>query len=356
MNDNLSFSLDRLLAWLDDDSHEAGRKYVIFHKELIGYLERHGAYTVAEEMTDEVFNRVDKQLASALLSEHFNSTEIADVTNLCRNIRDNGAKDALCPGGKIWKLLSFDEQMLVAELAETEKFKRSQRSFLSQALNKILSHRNFYSPEDFNLPTIQAEANKNIHIQKIEADITRGLPKLSQKEIEQFNRRLLEAAYPQIIKTNLADTPDTEKLARCKRYARNVLLEYQKKPAIFIVPTKNNDESNLEESNPNAVLYNPFGSTPEEDEEEKQRKLACQKECKNKLSPRDSEILELYFTGKIILSSAVEPLSDDKIRGIIKTLGAKYELSPNTIRTIVYRCKTVMLNCIEKCLKWQKKN
>lgn len=338
MNDNASFSLDRLLAWLDDDSQEAAAKYVLFQQELIKEFQKKGAEKFAEELTDVAFNRVHKQLASPLLNEHFNSSEIVDVPNLCRWICEESTKNLPSPGRRIWQLLSPAGQSLITELAQPENFNRTERSKLSQVLNNILSRRDFYSEEDFNLPAFQAELEKNDLKEKVKADLKRGLPQLSQYEIELFNRRLLEIAYPQIIKRNLADTPETEKLARCKKFARTILLEYQRKPDFFNTPIEDDGGSEI-------------GVSTLDDGGNIQEKLECQRECKSKLSPRDAEIMELYYTGIKITSTEDEPLSEREIREVIKTLAKKYGLSPNTIRIIVYRCRKDMLKCIGKCLK-----
>lgn len=327
MDDN--FNLNRLLAWLDGDMDEAGRKYVQFQKELCVYIERFGGFTVAEELTDEVFNRVDKQLASPLLNEHFNSSEIADVPELCRRIYNEAAQNYACPGARIWNFLSADEQKLVTEIAETGKFSRAQRSLVSQALNKIFIRRDFYDPDDFNSPAFSAEFEKHPLKEKIKADLNR---ELKQNEVELLNRRLLEIAFTPTIKRNLADTPDAEKLPRCKRYARNVLLEYQR------------NATTTTEGEPN-------GLPVKEDD-----RLECQRECEKKMPQRDREIYQLYFTGKIINSPDDEPLSDEEIKKIKKHLPEKYELSPTTIRVIIYRRVSSMTDCVEKCLKRRKNN
>ncbi len=333
MNPKESFSLHRLLAWLDDDPLEAGGKYVQFQQQLIEYIRRHGGHTVAEDLADEAFNRVDKRLAISLLNEHFNSTEIGDVPNLCLILLDEGAKNSPSPSRRIWGLLSPADQSLVSTIAREGTFKRIERSRLSEALNEILSRRDFYRAEDFNLSAIRAEARKNSKIENI------------------------EAAYPQTIKTNLADTPDTEKLARCKHYAGIVLLEYQKEPHNFKTSIAESGESKPEDANRETTLIDALDNFIKlEDEEEKQRLRACLIECKRqKLSPRDSEIFDLYFTGIIIRSPDDEPLSDREIKEARKTLAEKYDVSPETIRTIVRRCILVLLPCINRCMKRQEK-
>lgn len=327
MNDN--FNLNRLLAWLDGDIDEAGRKYVQFQKELIVYIEKFGGFTVAEELTDEVFNRVDNQLASPLLNEHFNSSEIADVPNLCRRLVDEAANNSACPGARIWKFLLPEEKKVVAEIAKTGKFQRAQRSILSKTLNRFLKRRDFYNAEDFNSPAFLAELEKHPLKEKIKADLSR---ELTQNEIDQLNRRLLEIAFPQMIKRNLADTPDAEKLPRCKRYARNILLEYQR------------NAPPMEEGKPIHIT------------DERDNRLKCYRDCEKKLSERDREIYQIYNTGKIINLPDEEPLSDEEIKFGRKQLAEKYGLSPNTIRSINHRCISFMTGCVERCLKRQENN
>ncbi len=357
MNDDTSFSLDRLLLWLAPDPLEAGRKYVEFHKELIEYVSSKGGRTVAEELTDEAFNRVAKRLSVFLLNEHFNSTEIGDVPHLCRILSGEGAKDSPSPSRRIRELLSTDVQSLVAVISQNGTFKLLERSRISKALNEILKRRDLYRAEDFNLPAMRVQAGKNSKIEKIETALTRGLPQLSQSEIEKFNRRLLEAAYPQTIKTNLADTPESEKLARCKQYAGKILLEYLKKPDIFKPPIREDGGTKPEDENRDTTSASPVDiGIEEEDEREKQERLSCQDFCKRKkLSPRDSEILDLYFTGIIIRSPDDEPLSEREIKAVRQKLAVKYGLSPETIRTVAHRCKLIIELCVDRCMKRQEK-
>lgn len=354
MNTEKSHSFERLLAWLDADSDKAGRKYVQFQKLLTEYLENHGAETVAEELADKAFNRIGEKLETALLSEHFNSREIGDISNLCRTIRDEATRIMACPGNRIWELLSSADQSLTADLSQTEKIETNQRIRFSQAVNEILRRRDFYRIKDFDAVLSQSNSSQNLTIEKIKFDLNRGLAALSQSEIEQFNRRLLEAAFPAVIKKNLADTPDDEKLARCKRYARVVLLEYLKEPRFLELPDEKPDKFSGEIEN---AKNNPIAPIiDEEDEKEKRKKLDCQNECKVKLSPRDSIILDLYFTGMVIESPEVEPLSDEMIKIGRKRLAEKFGVAAETIRTVAHRSRDLLRGCIDRCLKRQENN
>ncbi len=118
MSADTSLSFTGLLAWLDSDADEAGRKYVQFQQQLIEYVARRGGHTVAEELTDEAFNRIDKRLAVFLLNEHYNSSEIGDVPNLCRLLLNEGTKNSPRPGRRIWEMLSPAIQSLVSKIAD----------------------------------------------------------------------------------------------------------------------------------------------------------------------------------------------------------------------------------------------
>lgn len=337
MSADTSFTLTKLLAWLDRDPVEAGNKYVQFEIELTAYLERRGASTVAKGLAEEALDRVDKRLATSLLNEHYNSTEISDVVSLCRVLHEQGAKNSPTPSGRIWQILSPSHQALVSAIARTGAFERKQRSSISQALNEILRRRDFYSAEDFNLAVSGVEDKKNPLLEKIKADLACGLAQLSQSEVEKFNRRLLEASYPEMIKTNLGDVLEEEKLARCKHFALLVLVEWRKKL------TREGD-------------LPPALPSGEENTDRQRQILACLEECKRlKLSPRDQVVLEKYFTGIQIRSAEDEPLSAAEINKVRKSLAEELGVAPGTIRTIVYRSKEIVLKCVERCMKRHEK-
>lgn len=334
MNADTSFTLTRLLAWLDRDPVRASRTYVRFQEELIGYLKRHGAAdSVVEELADETLDRVDKHLATSLLNEHHNSTEIHDVINLCRALHDRGAEDVPSPGRRIWQLLSPAGRDIVTTVARAGTFERRQRSNLSRFLNEVLRRRDLYTVEDFAPALSRPGPAGGPLLDKIEADLARGSARLSQDEVERFNRRLLEATYPRMVKTNLGDTPDEEKLPRCKHFSRIVRLERATPPDV------GEAEATVSPPEPGA-------------EEERRRRLACLEECKRrKLSPRDQVVLEKYFTGIQILSPEDEPLSGDELTEVRRRLADEWGVAPATIRTIANRSKEIVLRCVERCLK-----
>ena len=355
MSAETSFTLTRLLAWLDADPVRAGERYVQFHQELTAYLARYGAHTVAEALADEALDRVDKRLATSLLNEHSNSTDLSDFPGLCCLLSDEGANQSPGPGRRIWELLPDSERDLIAAIACAGNFERSQRSRLSRALNELLRRRDFYRAEDFDLTALRRESRPLL--EKIEADLARGLAHLQQDEIERFNRCLIDASYPGIIKINLADAPEKDKLPRCKHFARIVLLEYFKKLTDEFEPLAPEPGAPAMEK----PIRDPMAKDPltpiieAEGSQERRRKLACQEECKRKLSPRDRVVLDKYFTGIEILSRDDEPLPDREIKDIRKALSEELGVAPKTIRTIARRSKKIVFKCIERCMKRQEK-
>jgi len=359
MSADTSFSFTGLLAWLDADANEAGRKYVHFQKEMIAYAEQHGGRSVAGESTDEAFDRISKKLSTALLNEHYNSVDIRDVPGLCFQIYDEGTKNQPSPSRRIWQLLSEASRSHIAAVAETGTYENTQRTLLSQALNETLRRRDFYNAEDFitaNFPLMNNDILIVERIKKIEIDLARDLSQLRQSEIERFNRRLLEAAYPINITPNLADTVDKEKLARCKRYVRLVLLERIKK--IQAQVSLNNPSRDMEKQ---LQFADEKGKDPHkllvEKEEAKNQevKSRCLEECRQKLSPRDRVIFNKYF-------SEVQTYEDEtlveiqKIKDFRKELAGEFNVPSATIRTWARRVRMFISNCTEKCMKQQKNN
>ena len=360
MSADTSLSFTGLLAWLDRDADEAGRKYVQFQKEMIAYAEQHGGGTVAEESTDEAFDRISKKLSSALLNEHFNSAEIRDVPGLCSEIYGEGTKNQLNPSRRIWELLSDAARSLVTAITETGKYDSNQRTLLSRALNETLRRCDFYNAEDFNPARFPVMNNDTLlveRIEKIEIDLARGLSKLRQSEIEIFNRRLLEAAYPSKISPNLADTPDKDKLARCKHYVRLVLHERIKKKQAQISLTQPSEDTEKELQIADVKGKNPLESLIKKEETKMQQlKSQCLEECREtNLSPLNRVILNKYFSG-VQTSEDKALVEDQKIKDIRKDLAEELGVPAATIRTWAHRSREIISNCTEKCMKRHEKN
>jgi len=359
MSPDTSLSFTGLLEWLDQDPDEAGRKYVQFQKEMIAYAGQHGADTVAEESCDEAFDRIGKKLSSTLLNEHFNSGEIRDVPGLCSQIYGEGTKNQPSPSRRIWQFLSDAARSLVAAVVEAGKYESRQRALLSQALNEALRRRDFYNAEDFNPAKFPVTNNDNSfaeRIEKIEIDLARGLSQLRQSEIERFNRRLLEAAYPSKITPNLADTPDKDKLSRCKHYVRLVALERIKKIQAEVSLTQPSVDTENELQIEDVKGKDPLETLIKKESEEKQeQKSRCLEKCsQEKLSPLNRVIINKYFSG-VQASEDKALVEDQKIKDIRKNLAEELDIPAATIRTKAHRCREIISNCIGKCMKQQEK-
>lgn len=349
MGAETSLTLNHLLKWLDPDPSRAGYKYVEFHEKLTEYLVR-GAPTAAETLADETLTRVNSRLATPLLSEHYNSAEISDVPGLCRAIKYGGANNLLSVGRRIWTLLPESARQLVAAIESTGDFQRAQRGLLCQALNAVLRRRDFYRAEDFEA---SAKGAVGPLPQKLESDLRRGLDRLSQAEVEMFNRRLLVASYPAMVKVHLSDVPEEDKLPHCKYFARLVLVEYLRTGGKPNAARSEVDDPSVVERIRDVTARDPLESLLlEEGSAEERRLLDCLEECKRKkLSPRDRVVLDKYFTGIEIVSPDDEPLADSEItdvrRALADELGVKYE----TIRTVAHRSKKIVLDCARRCMR-----
>lgn len=342
-------TLNHLLEWLDVDPSRAADKYVEFHDKLVMYLMRYGAYTAAEALADETLVRVNNRLANPLLSEHYNSAEIRDVPGLCRAIRDGSANDLPGVGRRIWWLLPESGRQLVAAIALSGDFQRTQRGLLNRNLNEVLRRRDFYRAEDFG-DSVKGAAGPLT--QKLESDFRRGLERLSQGEVEMFNRRLLAASYPAMVEPHLSDAPDEEKLPHCKYFARLVLVEYRRKAELDARPSEADDPSKVEQIKDEAAC-DPLGDLiAVEVAAEERRILDCVEECKRKkLSPRDRVVLDKYFTGIEVLSPDDEPLGDREITAVRRSLADELGVTYETIRTIAHRSRKKVFDCVVRCVR-----
>jgi hypothetical protein len=346
-----SSSLDRLLAWLDPDPDRAGERYVLFREELAEYLSRHGAYTVADALADEALDRVNKRLASALLSEHHNATELRNMPALCRALAA-AADGPPAPGKRIWELLPAPARELVASVASAGVFGHDQRSRLSRHLNELLRRPDFYRADCFRPSAANGREAESPPVLPIGGDPLSS----RQEELERFNRRLLSSSYPGVIEAHLSDVPDAEKLPRCKRYARIVLLEYLKKACRERPLNPDPGEPGRESEFEDEAAADPLGKLiAGEEEAERRLLLDCQDECKrSKLSPRDRVLLDMYYTGVEILSAEDEPLADDSIKAVRRRLAEWLGVSQDTVRVIAHRARKAVLACIVRCMKRRK--
>ncbi|HEX8266324.1 MAG TPA: hypothetical protein VF596_13040 [Pyrinomonadaceae bacterium] len=359
MSADTSFSFTGMLAWLDEDSDKAAGKYVQFQNEMIAYARQNGGENVADDAVDKAFDRIGEKLTTALLSEHHNSRDIRDISGLCKQIYDEGTKNQSSPSRRIWQLLPSAARLVVTAVAKTGECSGSLRVSLSQALNEMLRRGDFYNAKDFNLSYFPAMSSRNSPdeiIEKIENDLSRGLSGLRQTEIEQFNRRLLEAAFPSKITRNLFDTPDNEKLARCKRYVRLVLSERIKKLQAEVPFGYSSDDREIE-----LQIADTEGKDPlelligKEEARREELRLKCAEKCSREaLSPLHSVIFIKYFGG-VEVNEDETTGENKKIKDIRRNLSEELGVPYATIRIWMHRARKILHDCIEKCMKRQEK-
>lgn len=346
MGTETTLSLDHLLEWLDSDTTRAGQRYVEFQTELAEYLKGLGAHSSAEALADEVLNRVNARLATPLLSEHFNAAEISDPPGLCLAVRDGGMSNSPSAGRRLWELLPEASRALVTSVAAAGKFERAERARLSGALNSALRRRDFYRAEDFAASLGGAPAAL---ARKIEADLRRGPDRLSQREAEMLNRRLLAASFPAAVKPHLSDSPPEDRLSHCKYFARMVLLEYFRMEGRFDARHAEADDPLNPERLKDEAARDPLGNLIAAEE---RHVLYCLEECKRKkLSPRDHVVLDMYFTGIKILTPEDEPLPEKEITDVRKSLADRLGVTYEAVRTIAHRSRKIVLDCVVRCVR-----
>ncbi len=123
-------------------------------------------------------------------SSLFSVDDIIDWPALCSQLNRVRDTDQPSPERRIWSLLSHEIQSDIEAASRGNGLKEEQKYNIVNALNEILSRRDFYQKQDLpNIP-IPKEAKKLLELRRKE---------LSPKEIQRLNRLLVEAAYPREI-------------------------------------------------------------------------------------------------------------------------------------------------------------
>ena len=108
------------------------------------------------------------------------SNDVEDWPALCERLVQDGKGQRPSPGRRIWQLLEPEAR---AAMAEPEPDTDSVRG----ALNEVLKQSDFYQEESFARLELSGEARTLL---------SRKRANLSDREVEQLNRLLLEASYP----------------------------------------------------------------------------------------------------------------------------------------------------------------
>ena len=130
-------------------------------------------------------------------SSLFSVDDIIDWPALCSQLNSVRDTDQPGPNRRIWSLLSQETQSDIEAASRGNRLKEEQKSTIVNALNEILSRRDFYQKQDVpNIP-ISTEAEKLLDLRRKD---------LSPKEIQRLNRLLVEAAYPhEIVKSQVGE-------------------------------------------------------------------------------------------------------------------------------------------------------
>ncbi len=150
---------------------------------------------------DAEYDAARKQARADLLrlSWRFNLGDLPDPEALCARLRAASDDPTPCPARRVWRLLN---ERARRALASPDASEEQRRRALLEALNSLLSRPDLYAPESFRETLLEQDAR---------AMLAAGLASHSEPRVRQFNRRLLAAAFPQLI--DLGPTTDLERIA-----------------------------------------------------------------------------------------------------------------------------------------------
>jgi len=129
------------------------------------------------------------------LYSQFTGNDLLDVPELAERLKKEGQSNKPSPGRRIWSLIDADVR---TTLSETDTENADQRHFLirfelTAALNGLLDKPDLYDEEAWQDVAVVEEARELMK---------RGVDDLSEEELARLNRLLLEAAYPNLIRTS----------------------------------------------------------------------------------------------------------------------------------------------------------
>jgi WD40 repeat protein len=117
--------------------------------------------------------------------------DIIDWPRLVDKLRQAGLNGLPGPGRRIMTLLSPEVREMFSVAGQTNDLDETKKGIVVAALNEVLKRRDFYKSDDFEKLAIKDE-NKG----RLNGDLN----SLSDEEIENLNRLLLEASYPEEIR------------------------------------------------------------------------------------------------------------------------------------------------------------
>ncbi|MCD4783454.1 MAG: phospholipid carrier-dependent glycosyltransferase [Candidatus Eremiobacteraeota bacterium] len=144
-------------------------------------------------------------------TSYFGPSDVSDWSKFLTTIKNNQGAGRQ----KIWTLLDRDNQEFVTSYKLKEKVEEARQNKILENFNKIVNHREFYSPEVSAGINLGGDAGEYLK---------KGYANISTVEKHKVNRRLIEALFPAEIKRS----PDKVKWERML-YRRTFDFHYKQK-------------------------------------------------------------------------------------------------------------------------------
>ena len=174
--------------------------------------------------------RAEEKSASESAVEGSSLFDVGDITDwpaLCSQLNSARDADQSGPNRRIWALLSQEIQSDIEAASKGNRLKGEQKSNIVEALNEILSRRDFYQKQDIQNIPIPKEAEKLLELRRKD---------LSPKEIQRLNRFLMEATYPhEIVKIRVRKITknQTEEIAKSQTEKEKIEEELPLGPGVI---------------------------------------------------------------------------------------------------------------------------
>jgi hypothetical protein len=250
---------------------------------------------------------------------------------------------------------------VIATVTATNTFHSESKRGLIKAFNELLARRDFYSESVFALIPLPDKARQLIKLD----------PKtLPADELIRLNRHLLEACFPEAIKTNLADIESNSRLPYFRFVAENIVQEFKRIDNrfdhSFEQPLDGLEEISFEEW----LATHTYEQQRTKEHEIGQRELIqyfaeCLKECSATHEPWKRELLLLYYEedlksselsrmAALLKDEAVESEVDEILANrtidVRKVLADKLGVSQGYLRLMIKRIKDELKPCLIRCM------
>ena len=173
----------------DEEEQQATTHLVIQGQVAERFGDREVTLGEAQHIVDNFLKNIEEQGASRLQVR-----EVLDWQGLCEKLDKTRPAAAPRLGATIWGLLPPGVQALVHDAAEGNLLTHDARTRVVEGVNEVMLRRDFYREADFQDLPLPKEAQELLKP---------GHKAMSQKNIQRFNRILLETAYPQELAQSL---------------------------------------------------------------------------------------------------------------------------------------------------------